>query len=110
MKAPTFPMAGLLVFWGGVQNGFWAFNHNPIQYAKRIDCPTLLLYGARDKKVSRAEIDEMYTNLKGRKTLKVYELAGHENLLDKNKNEWAKDIQTFMSSNSSGRSKVVKID
>ena len=24
MKAPVFPMAGFLVFWGGLQNGFWA--------------------------------------------------------------------------------------
>jgi uncharacterized protein len=99
MNAPPFPMAGLLVFWGGVQNGFWAFNHNPIEYAKGINCPTLLLYGAQDKKVSRPEIDHMYNNLKGKKILRVYQLAGHENLLDKYKDEWRLDIQTFMTSN-----------
>lgn len=37
MNAPTFPMAGLLVFWGGIENGFWAFGHNPIEYAKSIN-------------------------------------------------------------------------
>lgn len=42
--APTFPMTGLLVFWGGVQNGFWAFGHNPTAYAKKISCPTLVLF------------------------------------------------------------------
>jgi uncharacterized protein len=96
MNAPSFPMAALLVFWGGVQNGFWAFDHNPVQYAKGIKCPTLLLYGAKDKKVSREEIDEIYTNVKGEKKLTVYELAGHENLLDKNKDEWRRDIQMFL--------------
>lgn len=25
MNVPSFPMAGLLVFWGGIQNGFWGF-------------------------------------------------------------------------------------
>ncbi|HEY9008549.1 MAG TPA: alpha/beta fold hydrolase [Ohtaekwangia sp.] len=25
MHIPTFPMAGLLCFWGGLQNGYWAF-------------------------------------------------------------------------------------
>jgi len=45
MNVPTFPMAALLVFWGGVQNSFWAFGHNPTEYAKKISCPTLLLYG-----------------------------------------------------------------
>lgn len=35
MNAPTFPMAGILLFWGGIQNGFWGFNHNPTEYAKK---------------------------------------------------------------------------
>jgi len=71
MNAPTFPMAGLLVFWGGLQNGFWAFGHNPTEYAKKINCPTLLMYGQQDDKVSRAEIDEIFANLAGQKELKM---------------------------------------
>lgn len=66
INAPTFPMAGLLVFWGGIQNNFWAFEHNPTN----IKCPTLLLYGAKDGKVSKEEIDEIYNNLGGQKKLK----------------------------------------
>lgn len=96
MNAPTFPMAGLLVFWGGLQNGFWAFRHNPTEYAKKINCPTLLLYGAKDEKVSREEIDQIFNNLGGHKTLKIYEEAGHENYLTKYKNEWTQDIQEFL--------------
>jgi hypothetical protein len=96
MNAPTFPMAGLLVFWGGLQNGFWAFRHNPTEYAKKINCPTLLLYGAKDEKVSREEIDQIFNNLGGHKTLKIYDEAGHENYLTKYKNEWTQDIQEFL--------------
>lgn len=99
MNAPTFPMAGLLVFWGGVQNDFWAFGHNPIEYAKKISIPTLLLYGEQDKNVSRQEIHDIYKNLHGRKTLKTYELAGHENYLTKYKGEWANDISDFLQTN-----------
>ena len=36
MKIPSFPMAVLLDFWGGVQNGFWAFGHNPTAYARSV--------------------------------------------------------------------------
>jgi len=79
MCVPRWPMAELLVFWGGVQNGFWAFGHNPAEYAKKMTCPTLLLYGEQDKNVSRQEINEIYLNLQGPKTLKTYKLAGHEN-------------------------------
>lgn len=96
MNVPKFPMAGLLVFWGGIQNGFWAFSHNPSEYAQSIKCPTLLLFGEQDKNVSRKEIDEIYRNLSGSKTLKTYQLAGHENYLIKYKEDWTTDIVEFL--------------
>ena len=99
MNVPPFPMAELLVFWGGVQNGFWVFNHNPTTYAKSITCPTLLLFGEKDMNVSRKEIDNIFDNLQGPKTLKTYPLAGHENYLNKYKNEWTHDISIFLKDN-----------
>ena len=102
MNVPSFPMAGLLVFWGGVENGFWAFDHNPANYAKKIKCPTLLLYGEQDKNVSRQEIDVIFSNLKGKKTLKTYKLAGHENYLLKYKDNWKKDVTDFIETNKKG--------
>lgn len=97
MHAPTFPMAGLLVFWGGLQNNFWAFGHNPTEYAKKITCPTLLMYGELDDKVSRAETDKIFVNLKGKKRLKIYPLVGHENYLNKYEQEWKTDVANFLS-------------
>jgi len=96
MDVPAFPMAALLVFWGGVENGFWAFDHNPTSYAKAIRCPTLLMYGARDERVSRAEIDEIFANVDGAKELIVFEDAGHENYLTKYREKWSVDIQVFL--------------
>lgn len=97
LNAPTFPMAETLLFWGGVQNGFWGFDHNPTEYAKNIDCPTLLLYGENDKSVSRKEIDAIFKNITGKKTLKIYKNTGHENYLIKNKTEWTKNSMDFIS-------------
>lgn len=96
MGMPSFPLAGMLMFWGGVQNGFWAFSHNPEEYAKNIYCSTLLLYGEKDNRVSREEIDIIYQNLKGPKTLAVYPMAGHENYLLKYKQEWTNDVSRFL--------------
>lgn len=96
MNTPTFPMAGLLVFWGGVQNGFWAFGHKPTEYAKHINCPTLLLHGAKDEKVSREEIETIFANLKGPKQLSVYPDAGHENYLTRYKDDWTQDMSNFL--------------
>lgn len=97
-NAPTFPMARMLLFWGGIENGFWAFSHNPTAYAKSITCPTLLLYGQKDKSVSLTEINQIYANLKGSKKLNTYKDTGHENYLIKNKIEWVKDISGFLKS------------
>ena len=98
MNAPTFPMAGILLFWGGIQNGFWGFSHNPAEYAKNINCPTLLLYGEKDKSVSQKEIKEIFANLKGPKKLTIYKKTGHENYLIKNKPEWIRNITAFIQS------------
>ena len=96
LNVPVIPMAGLLVFWGGVQNGYWGFGHNPTDYAKHVTCPVLLLYGEQDEKVSRAEIDEIYANLAGKKILRTYPNAGHENYLGKYHNRWVQDIQLVL--------------
>jgi pimeloyl-ACP methyl ester carboxylesterase len=98
MGVPSFPMAGLLDFWGGLQNGFWAFGYKPEEYAKKVNCPTLLLYGEKDEKVSRGEIDIIYSNLQGKKHLKTFPLAGHEDYFVKYKEEWINEIKTFLSS------------
>jgi len=96
MGVPTVPLAGMLMFWGWLQNGFWAFAHNPETYSKTVSCPALLLYGEQDKRVSREEIDTIYNNLKGYKELKTYPLAGHENYLNKYKKQWVGDVYGFM--------------
>lgn len=97
LHAPVFPMAGLLVFWGGVQNGFPAFSHNPIDYANDVICPTLLLYGEKDEKVSKEEIFRIYNNLKGYKQLRTYPKAAHENYLRHYRNQWVSDVTAFLS-------------
>lgn len=92
MGMPTFPMAPMLVFWGGLQNGFNGFKLNPEEYAKSIQAPTLLMYGAKDDKVSMTETQEIYANLAGEKKLVVYPEAAHENYLTKYRPEWSRDI------------------
>ena len=98
---PSFPMANLLVLWGGALNDFNAFKHNPIDYASSINCPTLLLYGEKDEKVSRKEMDAIFNNLSGDKKLATYPLAGHENYLNRYADKWTVDIKSFLQSGGS---------
>jgi pimeloyl-ACP methyl ester carboxylesterase len=100
MGIPAFPMAHLLVFWGGVQNGFNAYAHNPVDYARKIKCPTLLLYGEKDKKVTMEETKSIFNNLAGQKSLVTFPFAGHENYLTKYKELWTITVDRFLKSDS----------
>jgi alpha-beta hydrolase superfamily lysophospholipase len=98
MGAPSFPLAHVLVFWGGAQNGFNAFAHNPAEYAKDITTPTLLLWGEKDDRVKRQETAEIFQRLAGPKKLVTYPEAGHENYLSKYKEQWTGDVAQFLDS------------
>jgi uncharacterized protein len=98
LNAPSFPMAHLLLFWGGTMNGFNAFEHNPASYAKNIQAPVLLIYGEKDIKVSMQETETIYKNLAGPKKLLRLPLAGHENYLNKYQKEWTDAVSGFLKS------------
>jgi uncharacterized protein len=46
---PPFPLAELMVFWGGIQHGFNGFARNPVTYASQVSSPTLILHGKLDR-------------------------------------------------------------
>lgn len=96
MGVPTFPMASLLSFWGGVQQGYWAFSHNPAEYAKSVKCPALLLFGEKDDRVSLEETNNIYENLRGEKVLVTYPEIGHAIFVQENEDNWIRDASSFM--------------
>ena len=100
MGIPSFILADILLFYGGLINGFNAFHHNPVEYAKSIKLPTLLLWGARDARVTRSETDEIFANLQGEKSLGVFTNSGHENYLKQHQSEWRLQVKQFLQSDS----------
>nr|WP_262905307.1 lysophospholipase [Hymenobacter nitidus] len=96
MHVPAFPMAGLLVFWGGVQNGFWAFDLDATAFARHVTTPTLLMWGAADPRVTRAETDAIYAALPGPKQRRDFPGAGHEPYWRKYPQEWQTTISGFL--------------
>jgi alpha-beta hydrolase superfamily lysophospholipase len=97
MHVPGFPMADLLVFWGGVQNGFWAFGLNAERYATQIRTPTLLLWGTADPRVTRAETDAIFAHLAGPKVRHDFPGVGHEPYWRRYSADWEQQIQAFLS-------------
>lgn len=96
---PVFPLTSFLVFWGGVENGFWGFAHKPVEYARSVKVPALLFYGEKDERVTRQEIDDVFANLAGEKQLVTFKEAGHVNYLRRYRDEWHTATSQFLMKN-----------
>lgn len=96
MNIPAFPFADMLMFYGGIQNGFNAYQHKPTEYAKAIDLPVLLLYGEKDERVTSAEINTIFQHLKGEKKLVILKNSAHQNYLVNDENVWLEAVEAFL--------------
>ncbi len=96
MHVPAFLLADLLVFWGGVQHGFWAHGLNTVRYAAQVHTPTLLLWGTADPRVTRAETDAIFSALAGPKRRHDFVGAGHEPYWKQCPGDWEKITRAFL--------------
>lgn len=93
---PAFPTAELLVFWGSVLHEFNGFAYNPVDYAKRVNCPTLLMQGELDKWVTVGEIKELFNNLNSPKELVIFPEIGHHMLVSAVEDKWYYSVDKFL--------------
>lgn len=96
MNVPVEPLGTLLTFWGGTTHGFWAFNHNPYEYARAIKCPVLLQRGRNDARVTQSETEKIFRNIVSVKKLVIYENSAHESLCKKETAKWTNEITSFL--------------
>jgi alpha-beta hydrolase superfamily lysophospholipase len=98
MGVPSFPLARLLVFWGGFQHGFDGFAHEPVGYARSVACPALLLQGEDDPTISVAQSREIFERLGGPKTHRTFPGVGHESILARRPAEWRAAVSSLLAS------------
>ena len=97
MHVPEQPMSGLLTFWGGVEQGFWAFDHRPQDFASKLNCPVLLQWGLNDPRVTEAETNAIFKNLASHdKQMMVYARSGHKSLLKNEPTKWMSTVAAFL--------------
>jgi alpha-beta hydrolase superfamily lysophospholipase len=96
LGVPAFPYAHLLVFWGGKQLAFNGFLHNPVEYARRVRCPVLLLHGRSDPLVTCEHVEAIYRNLGGQKQLHSFPGVGHESSVARRPQEWKEQVGPFL--------------
>ena len=96
MGLPAFPLAKLLVFWGGEQFGYSAFDLNPADYAKRVHCPVLMMQGGLDRRVTDAQARNLFDHLAGPKRFELFDNAGHCAFLETDPDRWNKAVAGFL--------------
>lgn len=93
---PATPAAELLVFWGGVQQRQNGFAFNPVEDARRVTCPTLVLHGSRDPRATTAQATAVFAQLGGARQFVAFPDAGHELLVVTAPNEWQNAVERFL--------------
>ena len=96
MGVPPEPLARFITFWGGVEHGFWAFDMKPFEFVKNINSPVLIQWGEKDNRVTRKEIDMIYSNIPVSKKLVTYSNSGHESLCKNEHSKWMFEIYSFL--------------
>jgi len=93
---PATPSAELLIFWGSVQRGFNFFAHNPVDYARAVDCPTLILHGGSDRRAPPAQAHAIARAMGSHARLIVYDGVSHRAMVDARRSEWRRDVGEFL--------------
>lgn len=97
-QIPPFPLAELLVFWGGVQHGVNGFSHNPVEFARAIQCPTLVMQGQQDPWTTVAEVKTLFQQITAPKQLVIAPDGGHHQLIGIDRALWETSLSHFLQS------------
>lgn len=100
MSVPQWPAAELLLFWGGRQQGFDAFAHNPVAYAAQVEVPTLVLHGENDPRVTLEEAHHLHRAFGRHGELCVVPGAGHVTLAAAAPEPWRAAVGEFLAARS----------
>jgi uncharacterized protein len=97
VHAPETPIAHLMMFWGSVEKGNWAFNNQPKEYAKKITIPTLLMRGNKDVRVTQVETELIFNNLATTdKQLTIFDDSPHGAIARFEKEKWETTVKAFL--------------
>ena len=94
---PRVPLAPCVAFWIGIQNGFNGHTHNPVDYARSVRCPVLLMQGENDQFVGRPAIESIAAAMGDYATLKIFPGCGHAFLVRDGESIWRPQVKTFLS-------------
>jgi alpha-beta hydrolase superfamily lysophospholipase len=94
---PEEPFGFFVSWWIGIERGFNGLRHRTFSYVKKMNCPVLMQWGARDHLVLRKETDKVYDAItSSNKKLVIYDRADHESLLQNDPVKWRIETERFL--------------
>lgn len=96
MGLPAQPATLWLLSWGGLLTGFNPFALDPVDFARQVKAPTLLLCGAEDPWVLPDEIASVHAALAGVGALHRFPGVGHRGLYAADPARWEAAVWPFL--------------
>lgn len=90
------PFAEMLLFWGSVQNGLNFFSHNPVDYARSVNFPALILHGEKDQRVSLDEARRIAAAMGEKARFVAYAGVPHMPIVDVRPEQWRGEVGEFL--------------
>lgn len=96
MGLPARGLSDLLLFWGGIQQGFDPWAVAPVEDAVYVEVPTLIVAGDRDLRVSPGESRALAAAFGVNGTLALIEGMGHAQLASAEPERWSEIVRPFL--------------
>ncbi len=98
MGAPLAPLADLLMFWGSVQHGINFFSHNPVDYARAVKCPALILHGENDQRATLEQARAVGAAMGQQARFVPFAGVRHMPIVEARPDEWRNAVRQFLES------------
>ena len=96
MGLPPSPFAELLLFWGSVQHGFNMFAHNPVDYARAVKQPALILHGETDARTTIDQARGIALAMGAHAQFVAYDRVPHMAIVEARREDWSRDVAAFL--------------
>jgi len=96
MRLSGWPFAQVLLFWGSVQNRFNFFSHNPVDYARSVNCPALILHGEQDERVTVEEARTIASAMGTSARFVAFPGVPHMPIIDARPEQWRREVEKFL--------------
>ena len=93
---PGTPFSELLIFWGSLQRAFNFFAHNPVDYARSVNCPSLILHGEQDERTTPEQARNVAQAMGNNANLIVYTGVPHMPIVQALPSDWRRDVSEFL--------------